>query len=202
VFEKLKVDYIRHVTLRGTWSGAWLASLFVWLRPNEVKAVVGGNQIYPGLVQGYGTDVLPRKLSVRLEDTSSTLHDRSWHVTTWREAGDSVPVKFDLRDEFSLGQHTTPLKSARYQLLNTGSVPAVEATERLAGSLVILAVEVGHLWNENGTAIKPLLALCSHGFLQIYNTVMGRFGWELTRDSTFAANTDATSQGRQGRMDS
>jgi hypothetical protein len=179
--ERLQNAEIELTVLRGSRQGAWLASLFVWLRPKEVQVQIRDTLIYPMVQAEDHRESNQIRLYIHLDDPKGNPMNSSWSVQSWKAGRQDVPIVFCLKDETNMDferQHPAPLPSARSQISNTVSQLAVDAIGHLAGALVIVAAEIGYLYDKDRKTARLLKELCSQRFLNRYNTMLTFFGWE------------------------
>ncbi|KAK4110817.1 hypothetical protein N656DRAFT_799552 [Canariomyces notabilis] len=214
VVTKLQDAEVELVLLRGSRQGIWLAFLFIWLRPADVEVFLRTDRVFPTSDQEDSNAPGQKRLMIRFEDETE-----SWHVEVWRAARGPLPVvRFEVTNRHKTdlyAQHSSPLKSARNMLILNGlSVATVDAIGHLAGAIVAFATESGRL--SHGHESRKLTELCSHYFLEKYNTIMNRFGWDLFLDagrqdkikqalmssqSAFHASTDTGIRGLENWID-
>jgi hypothetical protein len=83
VYTALADADIKHVWLKGSRTGTWLAAMFIWLRPKEVEVFVQDNCIYPFPAQ-FQDGENSIKLSIRIVRRFEATH-ATWEVTTWTD---------------------------------------------------------------------------------------------------------------------
>ena len=176
VFEDLKNEDIRHLTLEGSRSGAWLASLFLWLPPKEVDVSVNNFRVYPSVQDKAEGNTI--RLSINFVPPRE-LSSSSWSIKRWESQTKIENLVVRMNEEFlTAKKHPSPLGTARYQVaISESSEEVVDAVGYLASALVVVATTRGHLINEYGSSEKHLIDLCSDDFLNAYPTMMERFGW-------------------------
>lgn len=184
--ERLQNAEIELTVLQGSRQGAWLASLFVWLRPKEVQVQVRDTLIYPVVRAEDHRESNQIRLCIHLDEPKGNPMNGSWSVQSRKAGRQDVPIVFCLKDETNMDferQHPSPLPSARSQISSTVSQPAVDAIGHLAAALVIVATEIGYLYDKDRRTARLLEELCSQKFLTRYNTMLTYFGWEGGRGS-------------------
>jgi len=184
VLEAMADNDLQHISLEGFKGGIFLATLMVWLRPNEV-VVLASDQftIYPPMPPLDPETQHVDRLSVVIDPTNSDGLRSPWSLKKWTtvSGGGLAVTVVDFQSPLEKSkQLCSPLSSAIW-LIDTQlrSCEATTAIGYLASALVTVAAEVGHVGNSDQSAMKsvPLLDICSDQFLNRYTQVMSSFGW-------------------------
>ncbi|RDW58656.1 hypothetical protein BP6252_13132 [Coleophoma cylindrospora] len=170
------------VVIKGSRTGIWLATLFVWLWPDEVDVWVQNDRIYPKVDQ-----IEPRSGTLRLSVVfveHPRPSDSHWSIQKWTrlengmDPGDLTKVIMEMK-EGTPRIHRVPLNTARREIASYVQPTAlVKSIGYLAGALVILAVEKGGFGFKSKTSPLCLLTLCSTSFKNVYHKIMTWFGWK------------------------
>jgi hypothetical protein len=173
------------IELEGSRGGLWIAFAFVWLRPTETEIFLADIRVYPETPTQNQKEELKSRLIIRFRQNpghgSNKDAEGDWMISTWKAAAHVTEViKIDNPTEQAGSNPLTPSpwKTARSQIeLINHSLPIVNAIGHLAGALIQVVTECGRLWNEDFSADKSLLDICSLWYLKNYTTIMKQFGW-------------------------
>lgn len=179
VFDNLHNKDITNITVTGQVGGAWLATVFLWLIPEETELFMD-DQLVKGAAQA--------RLTLRLKhepDFESEFFQNEWEIRIWRMGED--PTTFVTEKEGStreVGCSFLPLKLTRsyinqHFLSDIGNTrakaKALHLIGALANAIVCAAVENGKVcYREVST---PFLKLVRQKWLSAYKTISMNYGW-------------------------
>ena len=214
VFTALRDVSVRHIILRGTHSGLWIAALLMWLRPKDV-VVLGPDrrsdtstvaahgapsshiQLYPRIVANQHLDTGNEvRVSIVLENPPpgsarfGSWAVEKWTVEQWSAAPGSKPdvIRIELDPNLANPPRrlSCPLKAANFYIANQFSNPqhAVDVGH-LSAALVVTAVHKAVITGkESGASAVPLVDICSEWFLNSHGNLITMLGWRQSQSDT------------------
>ena len=172
VFEALQDDEVKRISLEGTETAPWLASVFLWLFPEDTECVSFGTLLFGNS---------SARISIQITD------GYRWTIQEWRAEGKVSSVLIG-SDHFAGMHHLEKqhsyiqLASARNKLMFQYSLAEndIDQMGQLAAALIQTAYEIGTLGSRR-MGFVDLRTLCSENFTKSHTGIIKEFGWVVDR---------------------
>ncbi|KAI9701827.1 MAG: hypothetical protein M1836_001171 [Candelina mexicana] len=180
VFGALRDQDVTRVTMEGSQSGIWLASIFLFLIPEDLEI-----SIYNKILFG--------KPCSRLAISFKEHNDPQWSIMEWKAGQVSDLIVEKVVSRYVSTGHDTPMdfipaSSAKTMLASQYrlSFEVTETVGQLAAVLIEVAVESGRIsqlkssFSSQETApTVPLSDICQLQFLSKKDDFVGIYGWQV-----------------------
>ena len=186
-------------SIAGSSSGIWIATIFLWLLPEQTKLQVGRKHLR-------GAE--NAKLCIELSETAN-YDNNAWIIKPWKAEQQLIPFVFecDTRGAENEDLRFWPIKLARNWVYQSRLARIEDANDRkialslvggLAGAITCLLTERGRLHNAKncsqvgicGCSEVSILNVMPDSWVSSYSQVLREYGWN---DSIEAGRKEAYS---------
>ncbi|KAL4758599.1 uncharacterized protein BDW70DRAFT_162398 [Aspergillus foveolatus] len=173
-------DDIMRITLEGTRSGCFLVAALQWLLEGELQCFFADSLLF---------GETGARVVIRLVERTDHAGRPYWHIGRWKEENELKPL-IEVQDRSSALVHGP--KPTSHTTSDTAMVrlsaqcgfrdwQLQEASGILAGAIIMLAYEHGHLYSEKTGFSVALKDICTSRFISSHRAIMHMYGWPDTR---------------------